>query len=282
MVTKTLNNLKILAGEKSEVKIAVIGGSGLEDPKFFRKIKEVNIKTPFGYPSAPITIADFHGKLVAFLSRHGKKHQFPPHKVPQRANIWALKSLGVRRIIGISAVGSLQKEFKPGDIVICDQFIDFTKKRDYTFYDDSTSSPQAGVIHVSLADPFCPELRSLFYREAKRLRISSHQAGTYWCIEGPRFSTRAESRFFRNFADVIGMTLCPEAALARELEICYLNLAMVTDYDVWQPHPVNLEEVLKTMKKNTEKIKDLLIAAVPQIGEKRKCFCDRILKNAKI
>ena len=217
---------------KSSIKIAVIGGSGLEDPQFFKKIKEGNIKTPFGYPSAPIIIADFNGTHVAFLSRHGKKHQFPPHKVPQRANIWALKSLGVERIIGISAVGSLQKDFKPGDIVISDQFVDFTKKRHYTFYEEET-------IHVSLADPFCPELRTLFYREAKKLKISVHQNGTYWCIEGPRFSTRAESKLFRNFADVIGMTLCPEAALARESEICYLNLSMVTDYDVWQPHPLN-------------------------------------------
>ncbi|MEK7503693.1 MAG: S-methyl-5'-thioadenosine phosphorylase [Patescibacteria group bacterium] len=258
----------------SKVKIAIIGGSGLEGPKFFKKIKEVNIKTPFGYPSSPIIVADFHGQKVAFLSRHGKKHQFPPHKVPQRANIWALKQLGVERIIGISAVGSLKKEFRPGDIVISDQFIDFTKKRDYTFYDNE-------AVHVSLADPFCPELRSLFGKEAKRLKVPSHQTGTYWCIEGPRFSTRAESRFFRNFADIIGMTLCPEATLARELEICYLNLSMVTDYDVWQLHPVNLGEVLKTMKKNTEKIKNLLLAAIPKIKTQRKCSCGESLQGAK-
>mgnify|MGYP001591423863 CR=1 FL=1 len=260
---------------KFKSKIAIIGGSGLEDPKFFRKIKEVNIKTPFGYPSSPITVADFHGKRVAFLSRHGKKHQFPPHRVSQRANIWTLKEMGVKIIIGISAVGSLQENFKPGDIVISDQFIDFTKKRDYTFYDRE-------ACHVSLADPFCPELRGLFNKEAERLKIPSHPTGTYWCIEGPRFSTRAESRFFRNFADVIGMTLCPEATLARELEICYLNLSMVTDYDVWQPYPVNLEEVFKTMKDNTEKIKNLLIAAIPKIKEQEKCSCQESLKGAKL
>lgn len=258
----------------SKVKIAIIGGSGLEDPKFFKKIKEVNIKTPFGHPSSPITIADFNGKRVAFLSRHGKKHQFPPHKVPQRANIWALKKIGVERIIAISAVGSLQEDFKPGDIVISDQFVDFTKKRDYTFYDKE-------ACHVSLADPFCPELRDLFVKEAKKLKITSHGNGTYWCIEGPRFSTRAESKFFRNFADIIGMTLCPEVVLARELEICYLNLAMVTDYDVWAEHPVNLEELLKTMKENTDKIKNLLIAAVPKIKEERKCLCREALRSAK-
>ena len=255
-------------------KTAIIGGGGVEDPKFFKKIKEVKVKTPFGYPSSPITIADFNGERVAFLSRHGKKHQFPPHRVPQRANIWALKEMGVERIIGISAVGSLQKDFQPGDIVISDQFIDFTKKRDYTFYDQE-------ACHVSLADPFCPELRNLFSKELKRLRIPSHQTGTYWCIEGPRFSTRAESKFFRNFADVIGMTLSSEVVLARELEICYLNLSMVTDYDVWQPHPVNLVEVLKTMKENTKEIKNLLIAGIPQIKDQKKCLCGQSLKSAK-
>lgn len=255
-------------------KIAIIGGSGLEDPRLFKKIKEVKIRTPFGYPSAPLTIGDFLGKTVVFLSRHGKKHQFPPHKVPQKANIFALKKLGVERIIGIGAVGSLQEKFKPGDIVICDQFIDFTKKRDYTFYNEETT-------HVSLADPFCPELRDLFYREAKKLKITVHKQGTYWCIEGPRFSTRAESRFFRNFADIIGMTLIPEASLARELEICYLSLAAITDYDVYQPRPVSFEEIVKTMAKNSENIKKLLRAAVPKIENQRKCLCKKALKDAK-
>lgn len=259
---------------KFNAKIAVIGGSGLEDPKFFKKIKEVKVKTPFGYPSGPIRFGEFFGCGVAFLSRHGKNHSIPPHKVNSRANIWALKKLGIERIIGISAVGSLRESFKPGDIVICDQFIDFTKKRDYTFYDE-------GATHVSLADPFCPELRSLFYKEAKKIRIPVHGSGTYWCIEGPRFSTRAESRFFRNFADVIGMTLVPEASLAKELEICYANLAMATDYDVWQSSPVSTEEVLKTMRENVEKIKKLLSVVIPKIQDRRNCLCKEALKNAK-
>ncbi len=269
------NSSKSLPRRKAgDTKIAIIGGSGLEDPKFFKKIREVKVKTPFGDPSTPIRLGEFFGRKVAFLSRHGKTHGIPPHKVNSRANIWALKSLGVETIIGISAVGSLQKNFRPGDIVICDQFIDFTKKRDYTFYDK-------GATHVSLADPFCPELRSLFGKEAKKLKIPSHQTGTYWCIEGPRFSTRAESRFFRNFADVIGMTLTPEVSLARELEICYLTLAMVTDYDVWQLHPVNFEEILKTMGANIEKIKKLLGTAVPKIKNKRTCCCKEALRNAE-
>lgn len=259
----------------SDIKIAIIGGTGLEDPKFFRKVKEVKIKTPFGFPSAPIHITNFLGKKVAFLSRHGKLHGIPPHQVNSRANIWALKRIGIERIIGICAVGSLKKNFKPGEIVISDQFIDFTKKRDYTFYDK-------GAIHVSLADPFCPELRKLFYEEANKIKIPIHQKGIYFCIEGPRFSTRAESKFFRNFADVIGMTLIPEASLAREMEICYLSLAMITDYDVWQPHPVNAEEVIKTMAKNQDSIKNLLKVAIPKIREKRNCFCQEALKSARL
>ncbi len=186
-----------------------------------------------------------------------------------------MKKIGVERVVALSTVGSLQKSFKPSDIVISDQFIDFTKKRDYTFYDKE-------AVHVSLADPFCSELRSLFYKTAKRLKIPSHQKGTYWGIEGPRFSTRAESKFFRKFADIVGMTLCPEVTLARELEICYLNLAMVTDYDVWQPHPVNVEEVIKRMGENIEKIKKLLIVAIPKIKEKRNCLCRKALRNAKV
>lgn len=259
----------------SKVKIAIIGGSGVYDPGIFKKEKEIKIKTPFGLPSSPIEIGDFLGRKIAFLARHGKQHQFPPHKIPQRANLWALKKLGVERIIGICAVGSLKETFKPGDIVIPDQFIDFTKKREYTLYDKE-------AVHVSLADPFCPELRNLFFNEAKKLKIPVHQNGTHFCIEGPRFSTRAESRFFQNFADIIGMTLIPEVILARELEICYLSLAMITDYDVWAKRPVSAKEVIKTMKENLEKIKKLLGTAIPKIKEKRDCFCREALKNAKI
>ena len=260
---------------KCNPKVAIIGGSGVYDPKIFKKEKEIKVKTPFGYPSTPIEIGDFLGKKIAFLARHGKSHQFPPHKVPQKANLWALKKIGIERIIGICAVGSLKENFRPGDIVICDQFIDLTKKREYSFYDK-------GAVHVSLADPFCPELRNLFYKEAKKLKIPVHQNGTYICIEGPRFSTRAESKFFRSFADIIGMTLTPEVTLARELEVCYLSLATVTDFDVWQLHPVSAEEVIRTMKGNLEKIKRLLKVAIPKIKEKRNCPCKAALKNAKI
>lgn len=259
----------------SNPKIAIIGGSGVYDSGFFKKEREVKVKTPFGFPSAPIEIGELLGRKIAFLPRHGKEHQFPPHKVPKRANIWALKNLGVERIIGISATGSLKKSFRPGDIVICDQFIDFTKKRDYTFYDE-------GATHVSLADPFCPDLRKLFYKEAQKLKIPVHPKGTYFCIEGPRFSTRAESRFFRNFADVIGMTLLPEATLAREMEMCYLSLAAITDWDVWADQPVDANEIVRTMKGNLKKISKLLKTTIPQIQEKRNCLCKESLKNAKL
>ena len=260
---------------KYNPKIAIIGGSGLEDPRFFKDIEEINLETPFGSTSSPMKIADFCGVKVAFLSRHGKAHSIPPHKVNYRANIWALKNIGIERILSVSAVGSLQKNFKPGDIVIPDQFIDFTKKREYTFYDNE-------VIHISLADPFCPEMRDLFYKEAKKLKISVHQKGTYFCIEGPRFSTRAESKFFRNFADIVGMTLSPEATLAKEQEICYVSLAMVTDYDVWQLHPVSVDEVLKTMANNVDKIQRLIKAGIPKIKNERNCSCGEALKNAKV
>lgn len=260
---------------KSEIKIGIIGGTGLEDPKFFKKIDEVKIKTPFGPTSAPIHITNFFGQKVAFLSRHGHLHSIPPHKVNSRANIWALKKIGVERIIGVCAVGSLKDGFKPGEIVLADQFIDFTKKRDYTFYDK-------GAIHTSLADPFCSDLRGLFSREAKRLKMPVHLIGTYFCIEGPRFSTRAESRFFKNFADIIGMTLVPEATLARELEICYLSLAMITDYDVWQEKPVNAGEIATIMESNLETIKKILRSAVPKIKDKRSCLCSKALENAKL
>ncbi len=255
-------------------RIAIIGGSGVYDPKIFKKEKEIKTKTPFGFPSAPIEIGDFFGEKIAFLARHGKKHQFPPHKVPQRANIFALKKLGIERVIGICAVGSLKENFKPGEIVISDQFIDFTKKRDYTFYDKET-------VHISAADPFCPELREVFYVEAKKLKIPVHKTGTYFCIEGPRFSTKAESKFFRNFADVIGMTLIPEITLSKELELCYLSLATVTDWDVWREEPVQFKKLVKTMKKNLDKILILLKAGILKIKEKRSCLCKETLKNAR-
>lgn len=256
--------------------LAIIGGSGVYDATLFKNVKSVKAGTPFGAPSAPVEVGEFMGQEVVFLARHGKGHNIPPHLVNSRANAWALKKLGVERIVGVCAVGSLKEEYKPGEIVIPDQFIDFTKKRDYTFYNGGQ------VFHVSAADPFCPELRDLFFKQASELQIPVHQKGTYICIEGPRFSTRAESKMFRQFADIIGMTLVPEAQLAIELEMCYLSLAMVTDYDVWHEVPVDAQEVIKIMGKNLDNIKKILSSAIPKISLERTCPCKDSLKNAEI
>jgi len=246
---------------ESKPKIAIIGGTGLEDPKFFKKIKEIKIKTPFGFPSTSIHIAGFLGKKVAFLSRHGKLHGTPPHKVNSRANIWALKKMGIERIIGVCTVGSLKKEFKPGDIVIADQFIDFTKRRRLTFYEDK-------VVHTSMAEPFCPDLRRLLAETAKDLALSYHDKGTVITIEGPRFSTRAESRLFRGFgADIVNMSTVPEVILANEVGLRYAAIAMATDYDAWKEgeEAVTWEMILKRMKANAAKVKKLLLAVIPKI-----------------
>jgi len=259
-----------------DVNIAIIGGSGLSDPSFLDVEETVRISTPYGAPSAPIRIGKVAGTRVAFLPRHGEGHWIPPHRVNYRANIWALRELGVERIISVSAVGSLREEMRPGDVVIPDQFIDFTKKRDYTFYDGGR------VYHISMADPFCPVLRSILSEACTSANIRFHADGTYVCIEGPRFSTRAESRMYRQFADIIGMTLVPEVVLARELEMCYATIALVTDYDVWAEKPVDTQEVIRVMHENIEKAKKILQLALPNIPKERDCPCAHALENAAV
>ena len=265
----------MLLAVSMKARIGIIGGTGIYDPVMFRLKETVRLSTPYGAPSDDIQIGTIGDVPVAFLDRHGKGHIYPPHMVNYRANIWALKQCGVERVISPCAVGSLQEEFEPGQIIIPDQFIDFTKRRDYTFYDG------AKTVHISLADPFCAELRSIFVKEAKRAQIAHHPKGTYLCIEGPRFSTRAESMMFRAFADVIGMTLVPECQLAREMEMCYVSLAMITDYDVWSEHPVDTAMILKTMAENVERLRDLVATALPKIPQARKkCECPDTLKVA--
>ncbi|MFQ6013340.1 MAG: S-methyl-5'-thioadenosine phosphorylase [Thermoplasmata archaeon] len=256
--------------------IGIIGGTGVYDASQVGDIRSVKVSTPYGAPSAPIDLGDFLGTPIAFLPRHGKGHTIPPHAINYRANVWALHHLGVRRIVSPSAVGSLKEEYKPGDFVFPDQFIDHTKTRDYTFYDGGRT------VHVSLADPFCPVLRDHFVGHAQALALSVHDKGTYVCIEGPRFSTRAESRMFRQFAEIIGMTACPEAQLAREMEICYLGIATVTDYDVWADKPVDVPEILKTLAENEDSLQSLLAKAVPTIPEERACLCARALEGAEV
>lgn len=256
--------------------IGIIGGTGIYDPGLFRERREVKVHTPYGEPSDLVTIGDYSGIKVAFIPRHGRGHRIPPHKINSRANVWAMKQLGVKRIIAPSAVGSLKQEYRPGDIALPDQFIDFTKKREYTFYDGGQ------VCHVSMADPFCPELREIADRKTKGLGLSHHSEATYVCIEGPRFSTRAESKFFKDVikADIIGMTLVPEVNLAREAEICYLSIATVTDYDVWSSTPVTSAEVIETLAKNVEKTKKLVAELLPASAGERKCSCGHALEGS--
>lgn len=257
--------------------IAIIGGSGFYDSSLFGPTREVKIHTPFGSPSDLISVGEYKGIKVAFLPRHGKRHTIPPHLINFRANIMAMRDLGVKRILAPSAVGSLREEMKPGDLVIPDQFIDFTKKRQYTFYEGAV------VGHFSMADPFCPEMRGIAINAAKRLGIKHHATATYVCIEGPRFSTRAESKLFKGWgADIIGMTLVPEVSLAREVGICYTTLATVTDYDVWAEKPVTAQEVAQTMKSNVERVKSLLVEAIPALAKERSCDCWRSVENALV
>jgi 5'-methylthioadenosine phosphorylase len=264
---------------ESSAEIGIIGGTGIYDPELFTSKREIKVHTPYGETSDLVTIGEYSGVKAAFIPRHGRGHRIPPHRINNRANIWALKQLGVKRIIAPSAVGSLKEAFKPGDISIPDQFIDFTKNRHYTFYDGGQ------VCHISLADPFCAELRDIAIDKINKLKYSLHSEGTYICIEGPRFSTRAESRFYRDVmkADIIGMTLVPEVNLAREAEICYLSIATITDYDVWANHPVTSAEIIEVLAKNVEKTKKLIAELVATIPAKRnKCTCGKTLEGALV
>lgn len=267
--------------EYEKVPIGIIGGSGLYDPKIFTDQKEIKIYTPYGNPSDSIIIGTVEGKRVAFLPRHGRGHKIPPHKINYRANLWAFKELGVKWVISVSAVGSLRLDYKPGDFVVPDQFIDMTKGRQYSFFDGPV------VAHVSMADPFCNALRKVIIETAKDLGITVHPTGTYICIEGPRFSTRAESRIWREVfkADIIGMTLVPEINLACELQMCYATIGTITDYDVFAEIPVTAEEVTRVLNENAEKSRKLLYEVIKRLPEKpdeRECSCCNSLKTALI
>ena len=258
-----------------KARIAIIGGSGVYDPNLFNEVEKVKSSTPFGPPSGPIHVCRVGDIPVMFLSRHGKGHVIPPHMVNYKANLWALKELGAEYVISPSAVGSLKENIHPGELVILDQFIDMTKTRDYTFFDGGRT------MHVSMAEPYCSNLRKIFIDTASEKGIAHHPSGTYVCIEGPRFSTKAESRMFSQFADVVGMTAVPETQLARELELCYLNVSMVTDYDVWKGQPVNIPEIIRVMTENIEKVKTLLEMALPKIVGERSCECATAMANAE-
>lgn len=256
--------------------IGLIGGTGFEDPDLFKLEEEKKVSTKFGKPSSTIKIGTIAGKKVALISRHGIKHSINPSNINYRANIQALKDLGVTKILASSAVGSLNENYKPGTLAFVNQFIDRTTKRTQTFFDKNK------VCHISVADPFCETLRKNLIESAKELNIEFQEKATCVVIEGPRFSTKAESHLFRSWkADLIGMTLVPEVVLAREAEICYANISMITDYDSWKEQTVNVKEVMKTMKENSMKLKNLIKAVIPKISEE-KCKCNSALNNALI
>jgi 5'-methylthioadenosine phosphorylase len=254
--------------------IAIIGGTGVFNTDLLEGKREVKVSTPYGSPSDSITIGAFKGRKLAILQRHGKAHTIPPHRINSRANIHALKQFGVTRIFALAAVGSLKEDYKAGEVVIPDQFIDWGKQV-HTFYDEGK------FYHVSMADPFCPELNRLLASVAKSLKIPVHDKGTYARIEGPQFSTRSASRMYRQFGDIIGMTCIPEAILAREKEICLSVIATVTDYDVWAEKPVSYEEIRSVMKKNMENTEKILETVIPKIPTERKCVCRDALKGAE-
>lgn len=260
------------------IKIGIIGGSGLEDPKILKDAKEISVSTKFGKPSSPLTTGKISNVDVVILARHGKKHSIMPSNVNYRANIIALKEHGCTHIIATSACGSLREEIKPGHLVFCDQFIDRTTKRASTFYDVGK------VCHIPMAEPFCPKLRKVLADTAAEMKISNHKKGTVITIEGPRFSTKAESHLYRQWnADVINMSTVPEVVLAREAGICYAVVAMSTDYDCFmEDRPaVTIDEVLKVMKQNAENVKKLLVEAIPKI-KYTDCQCREDIKTSVI
>lgn len=257
--------------------IGIIGGSGLYDIDGLLQVKRVTVATPFGTPSSSVVLGELDGVRVAFLSRHGQGHRFSPSEINYRANIYALKSIGVRRVISVSAVGSMKESIRPGDVVLPDQFIDLTKRRTSTFFEGGI------VAHVAFDEPVCASLAGSLLGAARSVGATAHQGGTYLCMEGPQFSTKAESRVYRQWGvSVIGMTNMPEAKLAREAELCYATVALVTDYDCWHEteEPVTVEAILATLCQNVALAKRLLRAAVKSAASVTTCPCQQALQHA--
>ncbi len=262
------------------IRIGIIGGSGLYAMETLTEMQERHIDTPFGPPSDAIITGRIADIPVAFLPRHGRGHRLTPSTVPYRANIWALKSLGVERIIGVSACGSLRESLRPGDVVIPDQLVDFTRHRQSTFFGEGL------VGHISAADPFCPQLSALLADALREEGGTVHRGGTFITIEGPRFSTKGESRLFRSWGmSIIGMTTSPEAFLAREAGMCYAVMAHITDYDVWHEteSPVTVEVVIERLQANLALAQRAIVRLVPRLAEEpRTCTCARALDVAMI
>src|SRR3989449_10338594 len=261
----------------ADAEIGIFGGWGFYS--FLEDVEEVEVETPYGKPSAPFVVGEIGGKRVAFLPRHGRGHELPPHRIPYRANVWAMKELGVRRIIGPNASGALKAELRLGEVVVCDQFVDRTTGREDTFYDGPETT------HVPAADPYCPDLRRILIETAAELGIKARDGGTVVTIQGPRFSTRAESKWFQAMGwDMINMTAYPEGYLARELELCYANISMVTDHDVGVEggEPVSHETVLRVFNENNERLRELLFAVIPKIGPQPEDVCATALRGARV
>jgi 5'-methylthioadenosine phosphorylase len=260
----------------TQAQIGVFGGSGFYS--LLEDAETVHVDTPHGEPSAPPVVGSVGPYRVAFIPRHGVKHQFPPHRINYRANLWAMKELGVQRILGPCAAGSLQVGVGIGDFVVCDQVVDRTRSRPHTFYDGPETT------HISFADPYCPTMRDVIVERGRALRITMHDGGTIVVIEGPRFSTRAESAWFNSQGwHTLSMTGYPEVVLARELEICYANISLITDYDVGVPGapPVSHEEVVRVFGENNAKVRELLLAVIPTLPVERDCECATALANAR-
>jgi len=259
-------------------RIGIIGGSGLYAIDGIEVIDELDIDTPFGKPSDKLTLATIHGHEVVFLPRHGKTHSIPPHKINYRANIYAMKLAGVSQIISISAVGSLCEDIAPGDFVLVDQFVDRTRERASTFFDGPV------VAHVSMADPICASLAQRLHQACKDEGITTHKNGTYMVMQGPQFSTRAESELYRSWGmDVIGMTNMPEAKLAKEAEICYTTVAMCTDYDCWHEteDDVSVTSVIEVMQQNVSKAKAMLLTYFEHYHtQDTTCACQKTLEHS--
>jgi 5'-methylthioadenosine phosphorylase len=263
----------------SQARIGVIGGTGLYQIEGMTDIKDIHLDTPFGDTSDNIIVGKLNGVGIAFLPRHGRGHHIIPTEIPSRANIYALKSLGVEHIIGINSCGSFKDEIKPGELLIPDQVIDRTRGRISTFFGHGV------VAHISMADPFCPNLSLSLYECAKEAGASVHNGGTYISMEGPAFSTRAESRLYKSWgADIIGMTIFPEAKLAREAEICYSSICCITDYDSWKEREVGVtaDVIIGYMKINIDMAKKIVKLAVAKLPDKRTCECSSALKTAII
>lgn len=263
----------------AQAAIGIIGGSGLYNIDGLERVREVRVRTPFGAPSDALVLGVLDGVRIAFLSRHGRGHRINPGSINYRANIYALKSLGVKQVISVSAVGSMKEAIRPGDVVLPDQFIDLTKRRISTFFDDGI------VAHVGFGEPVCASVADALEAAGRAAGARLHRGGTYVCMEGPQFSTKAESRLYRQWGvDVIGMTNMPEAKLAREAELCYATVALATDYDCWHEteEAVTVEAILATLHKNVALAKQVLKTVVPKLVSDRACACHQALGNALV